>query len=222
MPEPQVTDFVVMTPTLLDPIDAFSVDAYADCAFTSSVSGNVLTVTSVQFGTIIPGAALFGSGLSAGVYINGTVSGTGGVGTYSLNQSLGTIGSQTMAAGVRYVELSNKVLVQLDFHGDLTSGDNAQTVAALWRDSYAVEYFKNNGPAAPPGYAVIPPGSLTPQPFIALSPLYADGPHQTPFVNAESQYEWRWRLDAYLQANQIVTVPQQFAAEVNITLHQVQ
>ena len=48
-------------------------------------------------------------------------------------------------------------------------------------------------------------------PLNGVVPLYADDPRQMPFINAESQYEWRWVLEAKLQVNQAVQIPQQFA-----------
>jgi hypothetical protein len=57
-------------------------------SFTGSISTTTLTVTAVSSGTLIPGQALSGAGVSAGTVIQSQVSGTtGGVGTYSLNIS---------------------------------------------------------------------------------------------------------------------------------------
>jgi hypothetical protein len=39
-----------------------------------------------------------------------------------------------------------------------------------------------------------------------------------PFTNAENQSEWRWVLDAELQVNQVISVPQQYADAVTPTL----
>ena len=56
------------------------------CSFTGSISGTTLTVTSIREGTIIQGQSLYGLGTGLDVII--TSSGTGGVGTYTLNTSL--------------------------------------------------------------------------------------------------------------------------------------
>lgn len=61
--------------------------------FIGSISGTVLTVTSLLSGTISVGQSVFGSGVSTGTMIIGLGTGTGGVGTYNLNDS------QTVASG---------------------------------------------------------------------------------------------------------------------------
>lgn len=52
--------------------------------FTGSISGNTLTVTAVQSGTIAVGMVLSGSGITSNVKISQLGTGTGGVGTYTL------------------------------------------------------------------------------------------------------------------------------------------
>jgi hypothetical protein len=41
---------------------------------------------------------------------------------------------------------------------------------------------------------------------------------QRPFINDQQQYEWRWGLDACLQVNQTVLIPQDYADKVHIGL----
>lgn len=57
-------------------------------AFTGSVNGNVLTVTAVSSGTIAVGSALSGTGIPGGTIIASLGSGTGGTGTYNLNNDV--------------------------------------------------------------------------------------------------------------------------------------
>jgi hypothetical protein len=76
----------------------------------------------------------------------------------------------------------------------------AQTVSTLMRDAFAVEQFA----AQEPNYGVVP--------------LLADDPRQRPFINAEQQVEWRWSVEAMLQANQVLSVPQQFADSASVDL----
>ena len=40
-------------------------------------------------------------------------------------------------------------------------------------------------------------------------------------MNAEQQFENRWTIDVVMQANQVVTVPQQFASALNVELIEV-
>jgi hypothetical protein len=83
--------------------------------------------------------------------------------------------------------------MQLDFHG-ADSTDNAQVFAALFRSSYACQFFGSFG----------------------FSPDYCSDGQQMPFINGEQQYEDRWTLSATFDANITVSTPQQFANEVNV------
>jgi len=57
-------------------------------SFNASISGTTLTVTLMKSGTIAIGQNLFGVGLGTEVIITALGTGTGGVGTYTLNTSL--------------------------------------------------------------------------------------------------------------------------------------
>lgn len=69
------------------------------CSFTGSVSGTTLTVTAVSFGAIgVNNGLADGSNILApGTFVVGFLTGTGGVGTYLLNQSQ-TVASEVMSA----------------------------------------------------------------------------------------------------------------------------
>jgi hypothetical protein len=64
----------------------------SSASFAGSVSGTTLTVTQVKSGTLAVGQQLFGIGVSSQTVITGLGTGTGGVGTYVVNNS------QTVAA----------------------------------------------------------------------------------------------------------------------------
>lgn len=64
---------------------------------TGSISGNVLTVTAVSSGSFGNGCILNGSGVTAGTAITGYLTGTGGIGTYSVYPSQ-TVSSTSMTA----------------------------------------------------------------------------------------------------------------------------
>jgi len=87
--------------------------------------------------------------------------------------------------------------IQLDVHGP-KSADNIQKIATLWRDFAACDFFTASG--------------------LDMQPLYTSDPMQVPFVNAEEQYELRWMLDAYLEANIIVGVNQPFADTLYVNI----
>lgn len=84
---------------------------------------------------------------------------------------------------------------QVDCYGP-SGPDYANTVAIAWRTLWACEYFDGTG--------TVSPGALP------VTPLYADEPQQLNIVNGEMQYEQRFMLKLYLQANQIVALPQDF------------
>ena len=86
---------------------------------------------------------------------------------------------------------STEFKVQLDVHGG-NSAANAAAVAMVWRSSWACAFLA---------------GSIVP-------PLYTDDPLQAPFMNAEEQYETRWTVTIYLQANPVLTMPQDYATSL--------
>jgi len=67
----------------------------AAAVFTGSITGTTLTVTAMTSGTIAISQALFGLSISAETVITALGTGTGGVGTYTVNNSQ-TISSETM------------------------------------------------------------------------------------------------------------------------------
>jgi hypothetical protein len=70
-------------------------------SFTGSISGSTLTVTAVSSGTITVGHAVQGDGVTEGPTIKARGTGTGGVGTYTLNISLASpVASTAMQSGV--------------------------------------------------------------------------------------------------------------------------
>jgi|SRR5579862_4606055 len=101
--------------------------------------------------------------------------------------------------GTRDSLAKTEVVVQIDVHGP-ASADNAQTIATLLRDEYATIEFARTG--------------------VEVQPLYAEDPRQSPFENGEQQTEWRWTIDVHLQANPVVTTPQDFADVVEVTTYE--
>ena len=195
VPEPKAKDFVLMTPIRRDRLET-NVDSGNDACVVGSIAGNVLTVTAVLIGALQVGATLYGSGLSPNTSITSFVSGTGGVGTYKVSPSQAAPSQKIGAGSMDYLQ-PTRVVIQLDVHGP-NGADNAQIISTLFRDDYAVQQFATSG--------------------IDVSPLYADDPKQLPFLNAEEQYEDRWVVEAHMQANEIVTAPQQFADSLVVGL----
>lgn len=198
VPQPASQSFVVMSPIRFERIET-NQDTYQDVKFVGSISGATLTVESINAGTIVVGATIFGSGVAAGTTVEDASSGTGGVGTYVVDPAQ-TVALDTLSAGAKTIQQNAKITVQLDFHSiDTTAADAAQTVSTALRDEYGVDFFA--GLAAP---------------LNGVVPLYADDPKFMPFVDDSQQVEWRWTLDCLLQINQVISVPQQFADVVSV------
>jgi hypothetical protein len=68
--------------------------------FTGSISGTTLTVTAITNGTIAINQALFGIGVTQATVITALGTGTGGVGTYTVNQSQSVASTQMNSATV--------------------------------------------------------------------------------------------------------------------------
>ena len=192
---PAGPNFVALTPLARERL-ATNVDSAQDCAFNGSISGNTLTVESMILGAVTIGATLFGPNVLAGTTITGNATGNGGVGTYTVNQSQ-TASTEVMACGTQGMLQATRVTTQLDLYGP-NSADYAQIVTTAFRDSYAVDQFVSSG--------------------YDVSPLYADDAQQLPLIDAESQYEDRWTIKCILQANPIVTLPQQYASQLNANI----
>jgi hypothetical protein len=64
-------------------------------SFTGSIQGDVLTVTNISSGIISLDAVITGAGITADTVVESFGTGTGGIGTYILNNSM-TVGSQTI------------------------------------------------------------------------------------------------------------------------------
>jgi hypothetical protein len=193
VPEPEGDDFIVITLGLRERLET-NVNSYADAAFTGSIAGATMTITEVALGALAVGSILLGNNLASGTVVTALVTGTGGVGTYTVSPSQ-TVASQSIAAGVKSMLQGTRVTVQLDVHGP-GSADNSQIITTLFRDEYATTAFAASG--------------------FDVTPLYADDARQIPFVNGEQQIEERWVIDMVMQCNPVITVPQDFASGVSI------
>jgi hypothetical protein len=188
-------DFVVMWPLRIPRLST-NLDTPDDCKFEGSIAERVLTVTDVEIGVINSGRAVFGAGVQDQTKIVTQLTGDpGGAGTYTVSP-IQTVAATTLSAGTIDIQQDTEIVMQIDVHGP-NSTDNAQTISTLFRDDFAVDQFD--------------------QAAIAIAPLYADDPRQAPFINAASQYEDRWVVEAHMQVNPVISVPQQFSDGVDLT-----
>lgn len=101
-------------------LDAYAVEndtgSTSGGAFSASMAGTTMTVTSVSQGILAVGQTILGAGVAAGTYLSAFIpitGGTGGVGTYTINQAQ-TVGSENMTSafgGIRL--LPNSLLVSV-------------------------------------------------------------------------------------------------------------
>lgn len=202
--EPTLTDFIVMTVLRFIRLRT-NISRVVDSKFAGNMAGGVLTITEILIGSgPLDNAALFGAGVPIGTRVRAQTSGTpGGTGTYTVDSSLDLgPGPQTFSAGYKVIEIASELTVQLDFHSaKYASSSAAQTVSAAFRDEYGVNFF-----------------AAMDAPLNRIVPLYADDPQMRPFVNAETNYEWRLVSEARFQVNQTISVPQEFfdAATVQV------
>ena len=198
--EPDGDQFVVMTPVSIIRLGT-NYDQSGDVKFDGSIAGTVMTVTSfspTSKGLIEIGSPVFGVGVADNTKVTGIISGSGQIGTYSITPSQ-TIADETLSAGRWDATQPSRWIIQTDFHGNqTTAADLAQTFSTLFRDAYATTFFANQS--------------------ASISPLHADDPRQMPFINDQQQYEWRWIVEAQIQVNQKVLVPQQYADKVTVGL----
>jgi hypothetical protein len=195
--EPREDNFVLMTPLRMERIET-NVDTFTDLVFTGSISGTTMTVTALDpdfDAEIEPGQTVFGAGVAASTRVVSQSSGApGGIGAYIVSQSQ-NLSARTLSAGTQQLTQAVKWAFQLDFHskGPRVAGDAAVTFSTLFRDAYAVESFAAQVPET------------------GVVPLYCEDPKQVTFTQDQQQYEERWVVETLLQANIVVSVPQQFA-----------
>jgi hypothetical protein len=201
VPEPKSPDFVVMTPIRYTRL-ATNLDQYQDARFFGSILGTTLTISSLSFGTVGIGSQVFGVGVIGGTTITGLGPGPGRWLVTPIQQ----VANELMAAGRQTYMQSGELVVQLDFHSASTSdaGDMARTVSTLFRDEFATTQFANQVPS------------------YDVTPLHADDAKQMPFINENQQFEWRWVVEARVQCNDVIVLPQQYAESLHVNLISVQ
>lgn len=195
--EPRPGDFLVMWPISNGRIGT-NYDQTFDAVFTGEIVGKILTITAVNSNWTTPlavGHTIFGVGVAADTIITSQGTGRGGLGTYVVSVSQ-NLSSEVLAAGYQTLEQSVEVVMQWDVHGD-NSWDNTVLISTTFKDEVGCDLLAAGG--------------------FEIAPLYLDDPRQVPFPNAEQQIEMRWVITAHLQANQTVTIPQQFADQLVVT-----
>lgn len=87
-----------------------------------------------------------------------------------------------------------RIDVQVDFYG-AAAGDYCKAAKTAFRTGWGFDAFPAD-----------------------IKPLYMSDGTQSPLITAEQQYESRWTLTASMQYNPTVTLPQEFADTLDVTL----
>ena len=92
----------------------------------------------------------------------------------------------TPTTGSKTARQAVQYTIQVDAYGP-DSSDWATILSTMLRDEYACLSMAPN-----------------------VQPLYCDDPRQMPLIDAESQWEQRWTINAVLQYNPVTSTPMQF------------
>lgn len=114
-------------------LDAYVVDNPRSIAtFTAKISNATLIVSAIASGILATGCLISGAGVTAGTYITATGTGTGGIGTYTVNHSQ-TVASELMTSPAVVKGSTNYVLADHSIYVAVVGGSDADIAAAIWR-----------------------------------------------------------------------------------------
>lgn len=99
-----------------------------------------------------------------------------------------------VGVGTRSIKSQTKLMVQVDCYGELAANWSI-ALSRLFRDPFGCK-------------------ELAP----ICEPLYATVARMMPLVNGSMQYERRYMFEAFVQYNPVITVSQEFADSLNLTL----
>ncbi len=101
-------------------------------AFTGSISGTTLTVSAISAGKLAVNGIITGAGIAANTYITALGTGTGGAGTYTVNNSQ-TVSSEEMSSPGIVVGTTHYPMVANSVYVAVVGGIDADVAAAIWR-----------------------------------------------------------------------------------------
>lgn len=193
VPEPIESNYVVMRPLRQGRLST-NRDSFADCRFIGAISGDVLTVSVVDYGSLAVGRRIFSVDMAPGTEITESLSGN----SYRVSRPQ-ALSERVMAAGTISIDQHVEMVMQLDVHGP-RSADNSVVLSTIFRDAYGTELFQRLAGCG-------------------ITPLYTDDPRNLAFINGADQYEYRWIVDVHLQINQtLLNIPQEAAESVTVGL----
>ena len=102
--------------------------------------------------------------------------------------------TDTNEAKTQNTVMPTEYTIQVDFYG-AGSGERVQTFCTLFFDYYGCDAFPEN-----------------------VRPLYVTDPQQIPLISGEKQFVERWKTEAKIQINPVVSVPMDFFSDLSLTL----
>ena len=106
----------------------------SSASFTGSITGTTLTVTAITSGTIGTGQALFGINVTPETIITALGTGTGGIGTYTINQTqsvTSTLMNSAAVASVLTASMSGTTMTVTGSTGTLYPGQTIQGASVI-------------------------------------------------------------------------------------------
>jgi hypothetical protein len=194
VPEPIGPDFVVLSPLRRERLST-NRDIDLDLKVIGSIAGETMTVPTGP--ALAPGYGLYGPGVVRGSVI--TAAGPDAH-TYTVAPPQTAPAGSTLYVGRHLMSQPIDYVFQADVFGPASSR-NVEAIATIWRDDAGCQAVQVAAAA-----------------FGEMQPLFADDPHMAAFQSAESAWEDRWIVDLHLQINTVVTVGQQFADTLAITM----
>lgn len=104
----------------------------ASASFTASISGTTMTVSAVASGSVLVGAVISGTGVTAGTRIVGYGTGTGGTGTYTVDTSQTVSSTAITSSSPTRITVQNAGIYNFQFTGMLQSGSANPKDAWIW------------------------------------------------------------------------------------------
>lgn len=195
VPSPAGPNWITITPVMRGRLST-NVDAYSEATVEASITGTVMTVTAVIEGGLEPGAALAGDGVQPLSSVVAIIDATPGAETWRITPAQ-SVPAGLIFTGAAKLMQPTELTYQIEAYGP-ASADIVQIISTVWRDEFACQGLDAYG--------------------YGIQPLYSSVPRQLPFWSGEMQAINRWMIDLVLQANPVVTAPQQFAgtAEVGV------
>lgn len=116
-----------------DVIDAYVIDnPLGAVSFTGAIAGTTLTAIAVPVGTLGVGSMVTGAGVAANTHITALGTGTGGPGTYTVNNTQ-TVASEAMSSPGVVEGSTNYPLAPHSIYVAVVGGDSQEIAEAIWR-----------------------------------------------------------------------------------------